>query len=302
MILPRMNATSRLLLPLLLLAGAVPAAEVGTSVTQGALSTTRINFFMTNNDPGAIYNSAELRLEAALGAVFSAIRSRNPAVAAMTTAGLISSGHLTGSIQPGEVSSGWTQNISPSTSIVAFGHGPFYTTWQNTASNAAQDTLTFTLNVGKNSATDPRLKNLLDFNGNSLVEAGERLLTLPALAAAPAEPDAGFVAQYGGVSPVTAAVARFAVAGDWLERGAAAAALGVQRSGADAVLSWQAQHGLSYELQTSLTLPSNPADWTPLSTQQRPNTPGPELAPQTHTHSGAFPAPARFYRLRITAP
>ena len=113
--------------------------------------------------------------------------------------------------------------------------------------------------MGKNSATDPRLKNLLDFNGNSLVEAGERLLPLPALAAAPAEPDAGFVG-IEGITRYHAAVARFAVAGDWLERGAAAAALGVQRSGADAVLSWQAQHGLAYELQTSLTLTANPAD------------------------------------------
>jgi hypothetical protein len=146
------------------------------------------------------------------------------------------------------------------------------------------------------------LGGLLDFNGNSLVEAGERLLTLPALAAAPAEPDAGFVGTTTGGFTIPAAVARFAVAGDWLERGAAAAALGVQRSGADAVLSWQAQRGLSYELQTSLTLTSNPADWTPLSTQQRPDTPGPELAPQTHTHSAAFGVGVRFYRLRITVP
>ena len=80
------------------------------------------------------------------------------------------------------------------------------------------------------------------------------------------------------------------------------AALGVQRSGADATLTWQAQHGLAYELQTSLTLTTNPADWTTLTTQQRPATPGPELAPMTHTHSGAFTETRRFYRLRITVP
>jgi hypothetical protein len=116
-----MNAASRLLLPLLLLAGAVPAAEVGTSVTQGAFSTTRINFFMTNNDPGAIYNSAELRLPPVLAAVFEAILSQNSAVAGMSLADLISTGHITGSIQPSEVGfSGWNSPISPSTRVVSF--------------------------------------------------------------------------------------------------------------------------------------------------------------------------------------
>jgi hypothetical protein len=38
----------------------------------------------------------------------------------------------------------------------------------------------------------------------------------------------------------------------------------------------------------------------PSGTQQRPATPGPELAPQTHTHSGAFGVGVRFYRPRLT--
>jgi hypothetical protein len=282
-----MNAASRLLLPLLLLAGAVPAAEVATSFSQTGINT-QVNFFMTNNDPGAIYNSAELRLESFLAPVIDAIQRFKPGIT--TRAQMYATMSLTVRQTPtGEVYSGWQSNINSSTGVVSLSHGPFFTTWQTTAANASQDMMALTLNLG----------GLLDFNGNSLVEAGERLLTLPALAAAPAEPDAGFVG-IEGITRYPAAVARFAVAGDWLERGAAAAALGVQRSGADAVLSWQAQHGLSYELQTSLTLSANPADWTTLSTQQRPNTPGPELASQTFTHSAAFGVGVRFYRLRLT--
>jgi hypothetical protein len=291
MILPRMKAASRLLLPLLLLAGVVPAAEVGTSFSQTGINT-QVNFMMTNNDPGAIYNSAELRLETILAPVFDAIQRFKPGIT--TRAQVYTT--ISHSIQPspiGEVYNKWFHNLDSNTGVTALYHqGIGFTTWQNTAANASQDMMALTLNLG----------GLLDFNGNSLVEAGERLLTLPALAAAPAEPDAGFVGTTTGGFTIPAAVARFAVAGDWLERGAAAAALGVQRSGADAVLSWQAQRGLSYELQTSLTLTSNPADWTPLSTQQRPDTPGPELAPQTHTHSAAFGVGVRFYRLRITVP
>ena len=120
MILPRMNAASRLLLPLLLLAGAVPAAEVATSFSQTGINT-QVNFFMTNNDPGAIYNSAELRLPPVLAAVFEAILSQNSAVAGMSLADLISTGHITGSIHPSEVGfSGWNSPISPSTRVVSF--------------------------------------------------------------------------------------------------------------------------------------------------------------------------------------
>ena len=265
------------------------AAEVTTSFSQTG-NNTQINLMMTNNDPGAIYNSAELRLETILAPVFDAIQRFKPGI---STRGQVYA-TISHSIQPspiGEVYNKWFHNLDSNTGVTALYHqGIGFTTWQNTAANASQDMMALTLNLG----------GMLDFNGNGLVDAAERLLTRPALAAAPAEPDAGFVG-IEGITRYPAAVARFAVAGDWLERGAAAA-LVVQRSGADAVLSWQAQHGLSYELQTSLTLTSNPADWTTLSTQQRPNTPGPELAPQSHTHSAAFPAPTRFYRLRLTAP
>lgn len=301
-----MSWTPHALCLLLLAAPALHGAEVSTSVSQGVNSSTKINFSMTNNDPGAIYNSAELRLEATIGAVLSAILSRNPAVAGMTTADLISTGRIFGSIQPTEVGfSGWNNSFNPSSAVVSLTNvGGFpdfdYTTWQNTLANPAQDTMVFTLNLGQANATDPRLKNLLDFNGNGQVDAEEHVITLPALAAAPAEPAAGFVGIIDAFNHYPGAVDRFAVAGDWLERGAAAAALGVQRSGSDATLTWQAQHGLAYELQTSLTLTANPADWTPLTTQQRPATTGPALAPQTHTHSGAFAVSARFYRLRIT--
>lgn len=279
---------------LLLAATALHGAEVTTSFSQTGTNT-QINFLLTNNDPGAIYNSAELRLEATLAPVVDAILRYKPGYT--TRAQVYAAISVTIQQPPsGEVYTGWSRSLSSSMGVISltnFGGFPDfdYTTWQNTLANAAQDLMAITLNLG----------GLLDFDGDSQLDAAERLLTLPPLTAAPDEASAGFVG-IEGLTRYTAAVNRFAVAGAWVERARAAAAHGVQRSGSDATLSWQALHGLGYTLQTSLTLSSNPADWTPLSTQQRTNNPGPELAPMTFTHPGAFTDARRFYRLLIEVP
>ena len=153
-----MKAASRLLLPLLLLAGAVRAAEVTTSFSQTGINT-QVNFMMTNNDPGAIYNSAELRLETILAPVFDAIQRFKPGI---STRGQVYA-TISHSIQPspiGEVYNKWFHNLDSNTGVTALYHqGIGFTTWQNTAANASQDMMALTLNLG----------SLLDFNGNSLL-------------------------------------------------------------------------------------------------------------------------------------
>jgi len=87
-----------------------------------------------------------------------------------------------------------------------------------------------------------------------------------------------------------------------VQRAQALTALNASRSGNDATLVWHALHGPIYALQASTTLTSDPADWTPLSTQQRNPMPGATLAAMSFTHSDALNDARRFYRLVIEGP
>ncbi|MBE2285508.1 MAG: hypothetical protein IAE77_18750, partial [Prosthecobacter sp.] len=230
-----MSCAPHALCLLLLAAPALHGAEVTTSFSQTGTNT-QVNFLLTNNDPGAIYNSAELRLEATLAPVVDAILRYKPGYT--PRAQVLAAISVTIQQPPsGEVYSGWSSSLSSSTGVISLTNNGLlpditYTTWQNTLANAAQDLMTVTLNLG----------GMLDFDGDSQLDAAERLLTLPPLTAAPDEASAGFHAYEGGITGASAAVNRFAVAGAWVERARAAAAQGVQRSGSNATLSWQAQH------------------------------------------------------------
>ena len=137
------------------------SAVVLTSLFQDS-GESAINYTFTNNDIGATYNSATLDLAAVLGSVVDAIVANNPNFNTNTEVyGAMSFGIT----NTGDVYSGWSSAIDPNTSMLTINPaGPFgYTLWTS-ASN--QNTMTGTLNLG----------NMLDFNGNGIIDPNEVLI------------------------------------------------------------------------------------------------------------------------------
>jgi hypothetical protein len=123
-----------------------------------------VGYTLTNNDIGATYNSATLDLSAILGTVVDKIVLNNPNYD--SAAEVYSSPNMTFNItSSGNVHSGWSSSLDTNTGMLSINHAPppfGYTTWTS-ASN--QNTMTGTLNLG----------NMLDFNGNGIIDANEQL-------------------------------------------------------------------------------------------------------------------------------
>jgi hypothetical protein len=119
-----------------------------------------VDYTITNNDTGATYNSATLDLLPILGVVVDKIVLNNPNYSSSSQV----YGDMTFNItSSGNVHSGWSSSLDTNTGMLSINHGPFgYTTWTS-ASN--QNTMTGTLNLG----------NMLDFNGNGIIDANEQL-------------------------------------------------------------------------------------------------------------------------------
>ena len=144
---------------------AAQAATVMQSIFQGGnnvdLTSTLINFTFINDDIGATYNSATLDLAAAIGPVVDAIVLHNPAFA---TSAEVYGGMSFNISNAGNVSSGWSSSINPTTGLLSLTNNGIepnetYTVWSHPRE------MTGTLNLG----------NMLDFNGNGIIDPNETL-------------------------------------------------------------------------------------------------------------------------------
>ena len=188
---------------------AAQAATVMQSIFQDS-GESAINFTFINDDIGATYNSATLDLAAALGPVVDAIVLHNPTFA--TSADVYANMDL--NITPtGDVSGGWSANINTTTGLVSITNNGFSYDFWTSATN--QNTLTATLN----------LRNMLDFNGNGIIDPNETLAPIGTATNA-------FNAKFGATGNIFADVAQLGVIpepGSVAVAGLAALALALRR-------------------------------------------------------------------------
>jgi hypothetical protein len=140
---------------------AVVVSDIFQAGNNVDLTNTSINYSFLNNDTGATYNSATLDLLPILGVVVDKIVLNNPNY---SSAAQVYGGMGFGVTPTGNVNTGWTNiNLDTNTGMLSINNNKFsYDTWTS-ASN--QNTMTGTLNLG----------NMLDFNGNGIIDANEQL-------------------------------------------------------------------------------------------------------------------------------
>jgi hypothetical protein len=140
---------------------AVVVSDIFQAGNNVDLTNTSINYSFLNNDTGATYNSATLDLSAILGTVVDKIVLNNPNY---NSASQVYGGMVFDVTPTGNVYTGWTNiNLDTNTGMLSINNNKFsYDTWTS-ASN--QNTMTGTLNLG----------NMLDFNGNGIIDANEQL-------------------------------------------------------------------------------------------------------------------------------
>jgi hypothetical protein len=141
---------------------AVVVSDIFQAGNNVDLTNTSINYSFLNNDTGATYNSATLDLLPILGVVVDKIVLNNPNY---SSAAQVYGGMGFGVTPTGNVNTGWTNiNLDTNTGMLSINHNggdpnDDYDAW--TSSN----TMTGTLNLG----------NMLDFNGNGIIDANEQL-------------------------------------------------------------------------------------------------------------------------------
>lgn len=152
---------------LLVLAHPGQGAEVATNLSQGSGLTNFTNYI--TNDDNAIYDSATFDLVGTYGNLLQAIKDRKPGYAGMTLGQIGGLVGLTINSNPtGEVNNGWAASYDETTGKVSLEHIPgipnlSYDVWNS--SDANNDLLALTFNF----------VDLLDFNGNGVTDADERV-------------------------------------------------------------------------------------------------------------------------------
>ena len=153
-----MRRSSLFLLTSFLLQVGVEAAELQVDLPFQSNSGLSYGFdtYFTNNDPGAVYDSADVQL-------FSALASQVFALGNSTQASLaeMMNNEWTRTIQgapAGEVNSGWAAT-GDATGAIQLSHAPFgYNIWHSTTTNSSQDTMALRIGISN---------GLLELNASS---------------------------------------------------------------------------------------------------------------------------------------
>lgn len=131
-----------------------------------------MDFFLTNNDPSAIYDSGQLNLDAMLGNVADSIIANNSAYSGFTRNDVMSEWGASIRAPPtGEVYTGWSRSLDGNGVLqlthMAGRENDDYTVWNSTSDNPSQDLMAITLSVPKSQ---------LDFNDNGIFDAATESL------------------------------------------------------------------------------------------------------------------------------
>ena len=157
---PALQLLATLFLTALISGLSSPAAEIQQFSVSQAGGNTVVNVLLLNNDIGATYETAELKIGVLLRPVAETVQLRNPAYADKTIDEIIHG--WAGGVNQGEVYNGW--NITMNNGVAELTHGPFgYTQWSD---NPSQDAMSISFN----------LWDQLDFNGNGLFDPDSEAL------------------------------------------------------------------------------------------------------------------------------
>jgi len=312
----RRGAWSTLVVGAVLLAGPAPgreetvtAASTGTLISSNVSQVTNgipnANYTITNSNPGAIFNSATVDFEGQFGGVLSYVLEHNASLkqAGITTLAQLLSNNAYVKISIDSTSNvevvnvGWDGSIHSSTGILSFApNNPFSWDIWRSSTDGEPHTLKYTIVFGDNTASDPKLKNIFDLNGDGVVQASERLV----VAAAP--PISPWFVGYEGIFEYTAPLPVYQIQsplqppGPTLAEALAAAGLSVTLSAAEpgeVELRFGVLAGFTYTLWHNAGLA--PEDWAALGA---PVAAAAAATVVEHHRPAPFPQ-AHFYKVQI---
>jgi hypothetical protein len=142
---------------------------------------------ITNANPGAVFNSATIPFVEQFSTILNYALEHNQSLKNLgitTVSQLFQSGLIGISIDTGSnpiyVNQGWSANINPSTGILHLTNNGLdpdldYEVWRS-STDGNPHTMQLTYRFGNTNNPDPRLKNILDLNGDGIVQSRERIV------------------------------------------------------------------------------------------------------------------------------
>ncbi|HBJ85145.1 MAG TPA: hypothetical protein DDZ88_14990 [Verrucomicrobiales bacterium] len=193
------------------------------------------------------------------------------------------------------VNVGWDGSIHSSTGILSFTKNMFGETWRS-STDGEPHTLKYTIVFGDNTASDPKLKNIFDLNGDGVVQASERLVVAADPPISPWFVGRDGIFEYTAPLPVYQIQSPLQPPGPTLAEALAAAGLSVTLSAAEAgevELRFGVLAGFTYTLWHNAGLA--PEGWAALGA---PVAAAAAATVVEHHRPAAFPQ-GHFYKVQI---